>query len=131
MKLSKPLSLRLAWPDLSMGVKYEGLFFPFTIYLLSFHFNGIDWFQRFCSKKFCIPDKVPTLMTRVSTRVSSVIVGPRRETPRAIFCLTSSRLEELSASWAKVVAFDRSIKSKKKKRASLEKKAEWHWISRF
>lgn len=68
------------------------------------------------------PDRVPTPMTRVSTIVSSVMVGPSMAIPCAMLCFTSSWLRELSANWARTVAFDRSISSRKKKSASLEHK---------
>jgi hypothetical protein len=59
-------------------------------------------------------------MTRVSTIVSRVMVGPSMAIPCAMLCFTSSWLRELSAYCARTVAFDRSISSRKKKRASLE-----------
>jgi len=68
------------------------------------------------------PDSVPTPMTRVSTTVSSVMVGPSMAIPCAMLCFTSSWLWELSANWARTVAFDKSISSRKKKSASLQHK---------
>jgi len=59
-------------------------------------------------------------MTRVSTTVSSVMVGPSMAIPCAMLCFTSSWLRELSANWARTVAFDRSISSRKKNSASLK-----------
>ncbi|KAL2717647.1 hypothetical protein V1478_013347 [Vespula squamosa] len=50
-------------------------------------------------------------MRSVSTRVSNVIVGPKRDIPRAI----------LAPNCANIAAFERSIKSKKKNNASLSK----------
>lgn len=70
--------------------------------------------------QYVVPERVPTPITRVSTRVSRVMVGPRVAIPLAIFLLTSSWLLPLKASWAKVVALERSIRSRKKNKASLK-----------
>jgi len=47
------------------------------------------------------------------------IAGPSISMPRAIFCVTSSELDPLSASFASIPAFDKSINNKKKNSASL------------
>lgn len=67
-----------------------------------------------------MPDKAPVPITRVSTRVFKVIPGPSRDMPRAMFALTSSWFRELSAYCANVAAFVRSIRSRKKNKASLK-----------
>lgn len=66
------------------------------------------------------PDSVPTLMTRVPTIESRVIVGPNKAMPRAILSFSSFWLVELSANWASTDAFERSRTSTKKKSASLK-----------
>ncbi|KAH1015364.1 hypothetical protein HUJ05_013097 [Dendroctonus ponderosae] len=65
------------------------------------------------------PDSVPTPITRVSTSVSRVKVGPKTDTPLAICLLISSVLEAVKANCAKVAALDKSMSSKKKNIASL------------
>lgn len=60
------------------------------------------------------------LISKVSTKVSNVIVGPKSDMPRAIFARTSSLFLELKANCAKTAAFERSIISKKKNSASLK-----------
>lgn len=60
------------------------------------------------------------LISRVSTKVSNVIVGPKSDMPRAIFARTSSLFLELRANCANIAAFERSIISKKKNNASLK-----------
>lgn len=78
------------------------------------------------------PDSVPTPMTRVSTTVSSVMLGPSMAIPCAMLCFTSSWLWELSANWARTVAFDKSISSRKKNSASLQHKHHlWGKITFF
>lgn len=60
------------------------------------------------------------LISRVSTKVSKVIVGPRSDMPRAMFARTSSWFLEFSANCASMAAFDRSMISRKKNSASLK-----------
>ena len=79
------------------------------------------------------PDKVPTPITSVSTTVSSVMEGPSMAIPRAMLCFTSSWLHELRANCASNVAFDKSINSKKKNKASLKNKQNYklNQLSKF
>lgn len=58
-------------------------------------------------------------MTKVSTIVSKDIAGPNISMPREIFSMTSSCVVPLNANCASIPAFDKSISSKKKNKASL------------
>lgn len=85
---------------------------------------------------YYLPERVPTPMTRVSTIVSKVIVGPKTAIPLAILFLISSWFEALKADWANMAAFDKSISSRKKNNASLKpckikNKQIWHYLTYF
>jgi hypothetical protein len=67
---------------------------------------------------------VPIPIRSPSTRVSSVMLGPRTERPRPMFLSTSSLFLDLKAKLARARALDRSMRSRKNGRASLDRKRE-------